>query len=334
MRHFERKMLEHRRDMSNQEADRTSIRVDHTATSSLAVVITGLLRSLLSEPMIQSFRLHVTARSDVHVVISGKQNAAVASKVQDAFNPVQLRFISANEDNAPRVRHCQIKSYVGGRMLAAWMGIRHAYEDVVKSESRRGQPYAWIMRLRTDTVLLQDVPVLSWDKDFVYIPGGGMNANVYARFTNDHLFFCPRPLCRPYFHLLELWESPLCDKTGKAPIGVFASNLSSRLVPNVLPTRPFSVPPPRKPPYHQWYILARYSLDGDCSSVPKERLNAICGLVHEIDIPYVLARGNEEAGVLVCDYNLLAWVRLPPAVREAYSNCQTQSEKYSSCEPG
>jgi hypothetical protein len=94
-----------------------------------------------------------------------------------------------------------------------------------------------IIRLRTDLVFFEPLPTPhTLSTSHAHVPSGGCTYAPLARWTNDHLFVCPRGLCHPYFELLELWTSPQCDPTEAAPLGIFASvdNQTGRLRPNGL----------------------------------------------------------------------------------------------------
>lgn len=261
------------------------------------------------------------------------------------YRPVSLRVMPeglacADGNREERVTFttrvtCQPKEWPGCRMLIAWASMRQAYSDVEVSERQRGKPYVWILRLRTDIVFFEDLRIEGLDPRFVYLPSGGMGMSILSRFTNDHFFACPRDLCYPYFSLLDLWESPLCDPTGAAPPGVFATVVANdTLTPNVLPTEAYSIPAvPDRRMHTEWFILARYSKDGAClkkDGVPLDQNT--CGLVREFDLPYALARGSESNGFLECSLNLRdSWTWRPEThgrIEKAFSACQVNSKEY------
>ena len=126
---------------------------------------------------------------------------------------------------------------------------------------------------------------------------------------NDHVFLCPRQLCRPYFTLLELWNSSLCNassspaaqrrifaRSSRAPSGQFAP-LSS---PYVLPPAPQLSA--------QWYMFARYVPwpANPCGS--RQSDFQCCGLIRGMVWPYGLRR---KSGNLECLYRVRR--RIPPS---------------------
>ena len=307
-----------------------------------AAALTGQQRSLFSAPVVASFRRHVP-RCDVHLVVVGEYDesakSALAGRAAKLYSPVAFRTIQsdASSFNFP---HCEPKPR--GRwlpVLVAWVGIRRAYEDIEASERRRGRQYEWILRLRTDVVYFEDLAVEALDARFVHLPSGGMAASEDTRFTNDHLFICPRRLCRAYFYLTELWESPLCDASGRSVPGIFANvTHDGTLTPNAPATRAYSVPPqyPAMPMglsnhivFAEWYILARYSANGRCA-VPLRQ--STCGLVHEFDLAYTIARGDDRSGHLDCCATLRSGWRTTsaawPRIDRLYPTCQRLSQSY------
>ena len=98
------------------------------------------------------------------------------------------------------------------RILQQWATIRFGYALIVEQEEARGAPYEWIVRTRTDVVFFDDLGALvaRSRRDRVHMPRNGMSPSLSARCQNDLLFWCPRALCRPYFELLEVFESPHC----------------------------------------------------------------------------------------------------------------------------
>jgi hypothetical protein len=162
-----------------------------------------------------------------------------------------------------------------------------------------------------------------------WLPIGGMNKDVRARCTNDHLLFCPRALCRAYFRLLELWTSPHCratyrrhsksnstaDATSGSPSAtIFATPTAvgaagdeptahaGRLTMNGLPTAPFVLPPPPRGELPEYYIRARYSRGAACTAATSDE--ECCGLLRELAYPYAIARGDAQRGYVACDANL------------------------------
>ena len=126
------------------------------------------------------------------------------------------------------------------RILQQWATIRHAYRLIEQTERRRGAAYAWVIKTRTDVAFFEDLGaiVARSAPDRVHVPRNGMTESLDSRCHNDHLFWCPRHLCRPYFELLEIFESPLCrgatryaafnEPYGRAPPRLRASLPGSR----------------------------------------------------------------------------------------------------------
>jgi hypothetical protein len=96
---------------------------------------------------------------------------------------------------------------------------------------------------------------------------------------NDHIFVCPRDLCRPYFHLLELFESPLCRASAKAHTGLATIHAPAESPPQ----RPFFLPEvPLVLGDAQWYTFARYTSAGrGCRA--HEVPASCCGAMREMN---------------------------------------------------
>lgn len=207
--------------------------VVHSSAMGVAVTISGLMRSLLSLPVHASYRAHIWAGSDTFIVVVGKWNssaaghAETAENVRKAYTPVHLEMMEESPLElrcTPWNSHDSVswRNEFGGRscpkatawrdeVLLQWIAVRRAYRHVEDHERRRGRAYRWLLRTRTDIVWLQPLPRLQQlEPRFAYVPRGGMNRAPFAMCTNDHLFLCPRHLCRAYFELLEIFESPHC----------------------------------------------------------------------------------------------------------------------------
>ena len=86
-------------------------------------------------------------------------------------------------------------------------------------EVTTGHSYSWILRTRFDIAYLADMPLPpQLSPQSAYMPYGLVPC------MNDHVFICPRALCRPYFTMTELWESRHCKFPARGDAGnIFAS---------------------------------------------------------------------------------------------------------------
>jgi hypothetical protein len=151
------------------------------------------------------------------------------ARIANAYSPVSLRRYQIPEPNC---------SVAGIKELRQFATIRECFNDVTSVERSRGVEYAWLLRFRTDIVHFHTaVPLLASmtaadAAQHTFVPAGGMvNAAdfkcatrpsadlrpvprqcdilrsettvpfvcVRIRCMNDHMFWCPRPLCAPYF---------------------------------------------------------------------------------------------------------------------------------------
>ena len=84
-------------------------------------------------------------------------------------------------------------------VLVQWRAIGACYDMVHTAERRRKQLFQWLLRTRTDMVLLDTSLALrlaSLSHDNVYVPKYGMSMMSSSMCQNDHIFVCPRRLCR------------------------------------------------------------------------------------------------------------------------------------------
>jgi len=202
--------------------------------------------------------------------------------------------------------------------------LRAGYDLITEQERARGQPYEWILRTRTDVVLFADLGAMiaTAPRDRVYAPRNGMNFFLSARCQNDLLFWCPRELCRPYFTLLEIFESPHCrgaaktlDATPLAVPSIFAVPTNGTVVPNGKdgpPQSPYWLPYAAQTgpacaredcsdacdgdaeclsrDIHfeaEFWWVARYSRGQRCSSFGDRQC---CGLIDDVPLPFALAQ--------------------------------------------
>ena len=336
--------------------------MEHHDKLSVGVCVTGLQRTLL-HPAVNGSLLRRVVRPlrasglgvDTFMVVvanwsatPANQSDALRTAITDAFASASLaslifleaRHVSAGPNGTcgvhggtavwaqPWYHSRTIRAPSEGNVrhsnktLAQFVGLHACYAEVVKRERTLGTSYSWLLRTRTDVVFLQTLR-LPHDVTVAYVPQDGMNVHPLALCTNDHLFLCPRHLCRPYFELLELWESPHCRRDARAaatrgswPLladGV-PETLSSlaRIAPTPNASAPWGLQPPLAPtaPFllpalpliadAQWYWLARYggALRGPCDARLTTDENC-CGLLREMPFSYDLAR-DRGSFVLEC----------------------------------
>jgi hypothetical protein len=219
----------------------------------VAVIMTGLVRTMLSEPVVSSYHKHVDAvlHPDLFMVIVGDMEPGVHAQIIESYRtkapqrgylyrlPIEPLGLSCTPSVRPEVVEAWMKSRRaasatgGGRddeeeaaarenvstafyqdVLPQWRALRHAYMNVVVIERQvRRKPYTWILRTRTDIAYFQDVPIASLSQDFAYVPMFGMSRSPRFMCQNQQIFACPRRYCRPYFMLLELFEHEECADT-------------------------------------------------------------------------------------------------------------------------
>jgi hypothetical protein len=164
--------------------------------------------------------------------------ARLKAAIELAYPHVRsLRFCSLkaseNIQPAPTCNRVQTRATRDNKrgelsVLRQWYAIGACYTDVERYErtSRDGRRYSWLVRTRTDLVYFTPIPLAAvaaaragsaavavHNDQHVYVPSGGMTIDAAFRCMNDLAFLCPRHLCRPYFRLLELWQSPYCNAT-------------------------------------------------------------------------------------------------------------------------
>ena len=134
-------------------------------------------------------------------------------------------------------------------------------------EEARGAHYRWLFRMRSDLVALAPLPLTALaatDREqFAYLPLGGFSPNDADMCASDHLFLCPRALCRSYFELTELWTSPLCTRNAsEATATIFATNTPRGLVMATRPRAAFCcrMPTTRTPPPSRSLITSAHAI--------------------------------------------------------------------------
>ena len=74
---------------------------------------------------------------------------------------------------------------------------------VEQAEGERTASYLWLLRTRTDVLYMEDLRLGELQTGNAYVPAG-MTQLPQFKCMGDHIFLCPRSLCRPYFMVLEL----------------------------------------------------------------------------------------------------------------------------------
>jgi hypothetical protein len=232
----------------------------------------------------------------------------VLEQAIELYHARQAQCIEAKvtEDYVDSLR-CRARLEGPDAVLARqWYSVQACYDTLVLPEEElMGTRYDWILRLRTDMVAFAPIPLSVPaaelpSAEFVYVPLGGFNPSQIFRCMSDHAFFCPRALCRPYFHLLELWgdgcSTPTRAVPGEKVLGnIFAHRLedvagsnNSRLAPNARIQRPFALSPRPRFTTIQWYFFARYVKAPGHPCHGGQPTETCCGLIRELKWPFVL----------------------------------------------
>ena len=308
----------------------------------VGVCVTGELRTLLSHPVVHSFREHVVSAlhragfaPETFFVVSGawedgtqvaKMRAAIRSSYRavsivlwnDTYTSSIVNMLSAQHESRCKIH--KLWTLLGS--LRQWVTVRACYDQVVGAEARRGMQYRWLIRTRTDLAYLSDLCLSKLSLRYAYLPAAGMHDEM--RCLNDHIFVCPRPLCRSYFTLIDLWLSGRCNSSDESVEPIFARANSGRgwtLAPlsgtYSLPTVPAwaSGEYPGKAgfgPALQYMFYALYT-DGNVPhrDFQKRRWNSSScskgGLLREMDWAYTIARGNATVGGISCNSRWNLW---------------------------
>ena len=277
----------------------------------VGVCLTGMERTLLEAPVVASFDKYVRrpvvaagATLDAFVVLAdgagtplgvaeheGRERhrehrgEALFADVMAAYGAVSARALGREEDakRADRDRCLPTDEDLAGRRtrrsavmatLEQFVGIRACFRDVLRREAAKRRSYAWLYRLRTDTVFfLEFAPFrMTPDEDatdLVYVPFGGMSSDDRYTCLNDHFFACPRHACRGYFELLELFEHVQCRRASALPAPcdrpATRDGASCPVDGLELPSRtgfaalePYFVPPPAPHVASMYYWFRRY----------------------------------------------------------------------------
>ena len=308
--------------------------------TTVAVCITGLLRSLLSKPVTSSFEGMVRAPivASGHsvypfIVLSEQRSSNETSRLRDritsAYRPVSLRLQMITE--RPTKPKCRLASFIGHDGAGSSAGIlQHftvsaCFDDVAAEEHRRGSAYGWVLRLRTDVVLFVSfrIPLRA---DHVYVPGGGMSYRSWLRCSNDHMFLCPRELCAPYATLIHNFNNASC-----VPLPGYAAGGDGVLADGTLRPQPAKMS-------FSWHIPRAYNASDNRTLFPSGNN---CGKVVEMIMLYAIARGSDgEMGAISCENNLkFMWANHHRPTRQsksrqcAMSECQRISTLYHGGSP-
>lgn len=277
---------------------------------------------------------------ELHITIVDTKGTDVLqrNKIQHAWGPMSLEFIGDMAAKHPWKCHPKDSFFFSDNLLdmKQWFPLHRCYKQVKDAEEERNKRYDWLLRTRTDLVTLERLPLDKLTVDHAYVPRGGYAPFPETMCENDHLFLCPRNLCRSYFELLELWSSPLCTRDpSKARESIFAKTdgFDGSLVMSPAPSQPFLLPKLNRSNV-QGHFVARYNThDKHCNARTDD--SSCCGLIREFDYRYTIARGFEGAGVLECEYTLVAGYRTTEFLRlkenkDARAACHEQNKDYAS----
>mmetsp|Transcript_69391 Transcript_69391/g.193101 ORF Transcript_69391/g.193101 Transcript_69391/m.193101 type:complete len:358 (+) Transcript_69391:54-1127(+) len=285
--------------------------------ASVAICIVGQTRTLLSCPVRATNNARIVDplreygyKVDVFLTLveDNQHISDLRDKVARFYHPVNFTI---HRDSRIHL-HCKhIPPF-----MVQWVSIRKCYELVEIAEERHGK-YDWILRTRSDLVWYSSIvpALLNLSQSHVYVPSIGMTDMVNFKCMNDHVFLCPRDLCRPYFHLLELWESPHCqDQQG------YPTLLPDGRDP---PAEDYNLMPMPANVTEQWYFFARYGGRQFC--LPGSSLEC-CGSVHELLLFYAIAR---IGGRVECPLRMQIWAR--PEVRRSDAYKQVFADAFKDC---
>jgi hypothetical protein len=322
----------------------------------LGVCVTGVMRTLLADPVVDGFDRYirnVANSTDVHMVISVANMTdkdVLTQRIERSWNPDSLLLVQRHDfekwqcDIMPSLDYPTRENGKWDLYRAApqWFSMRVCYGQIEKAEKAREAPYRWLLRTRSDFVPLEPIPLETLAPTFAYMPRGGYAPDTRMMCQNDHLFLCPRHLCRGYFQLLEIWQSPQCTRNAsylhnvlKESDSIFASvGVGGQLSMNgaKAPTRPFLVPDIFMKTM-SGHFMARYASQAN-QCVAGITPPSCCGLLREVVWPYTIARGTDEAGLLECKFTLVGAVRIAdreefPQYRKAMTACLVAHRAYS-----
>ena len=302
-----------------------------SSLASVAVCNTGLMRSLLAPVVVDSFTEHLVSPLetagfvvDTYLQVVGvgwpaegsHESTFIQTAMTNAYrrSTVSLLPVLLPKFRCPPNRRVKGQGFLLGTsdVLVQFMAITSCFERIQQEETRRQtrrslrvpDRYTYLMRVRTDLVYLSDIPTwIFHDTSHVYVVASGMAPRLLAGSTcmNDHIFVCPRALCRSYFHMLEIFQSEHCRriKGGNENISsIFATRTANgELLPNSwsnAPSSAFLVPDAPSTWFTaQWYIFARHTDAGRVCGA-REPPQTCCGLIKEFSWWYSLATVDEH----------------------------------------
>ena len=337
--------------------------------ASVAVCNTGLMRTMLASAVVDGFAEHLVSPLekagflvDTYLQVVGvwpPEGSRESLFIQRTLSRAYTRStVSLLPVQLPKYR-CPPNRFVAGHgfllgtsdVLVQFLAIHDCYQKITQDEARRQSRHTHLMRIRTDLAYLSDIPIsIFHDTLHVYVAASGMAPRSSAGSTcmNDHIFMCPRALCRSYFHMLELFQSEHCrssKSTNESMGSIFATRTSNG---SLLPSS-WSGPPsaaflvPRAPPAYftaQWYTFARYTDSGRVCRA-REAPATCCGLINEFQWWYTLAtvsvddeHGNRPSIELDC--SRMEWSHRgrmdAPGLRASISECSARNSSQHAAE--
>jgi len=290
---------------------------------------------MLSDLVVASYRGMVRAplrahggRVDSFVVLS--EQAALGSfsaRLAAAYSPVAVRLISASH-HPLKCRLARVTGHSWGISagILQWVSVSTCFEMIAEEERKRGATYAWVLRMRTDMVLFAPLrlPHLA---DAVYVPGGGMTRRGQLRYSNDHLFLCPRHLCAPYATLIRNFNDSDCR-----PLPGYAAGGDG-----VLPDGTIRAQPHRFA--FAWHLTRAYNGTDNQTAPDRFRYgrDSTCGRIREVGVLYSITRSDPaspDQGGIMCDHNLHIMWRAPFDIHKdlkkcAFHECLRLSSRFS-----
>lgn len=292
-------------------------------TPTIAICINGQERGLLFKMVLRSFEEHVRKPLiqqgfGVDVFLSIVDAISPKTVIQEAYRAKSLNYIGKEQFETK----CELP-----RELMQFVSIQDCYEQIESMEESGNFRYDWIYRQRADILYISDVPsVSSLSLDDAYVSHGGMTDIPRYQCMNDHIFLCPRQLCRPYFRLLELYTSKYsCSHEVSAP----------SVVPSGMDGPPIS---PFRLPYSDWIspqLIWHLRYNGS-TCVEGQSDSECCGRLRELEWHYDLpwSSGNRESGSILagCRDRVGKYRRLPcnqsSTCRSAHRQCSRLASEW------